>query len=162
MVTRSLLWLTLLVAAACSYEIDDELCTRDEHCDEGEVCGVNTTCIACIGNSCPPSQRCNGNDDCDDDEACADDGICRLACVENEQCRSDSCGWQGWCRAGFGEPCVMGGLLSPSFVCADECIDTDADLETVPSYCTMSCSSPEACPAGYVCRGSKCRVQSMP
>lgn len=162
LVKRGLPWLWLLVAAACSYEIDEDLCTRDEHCRDREVCGVNNQCYDCSDPSCPPSDRCDGDDDCNRDEACADDGICRPACVENEQCPSDSCDYRGWCRAAFGEPCVIGGLLSTTFVCADECIDTDADLETVPSYCTMSCSDPEDCPDGYTCRSRKCRIVSTP
>jgi len=162
MVKRILPWLWLIVLAACSYEIDDDLCTRNEHCRDGEVCGVNNACIACTDPLCPPSDRCDDDDECSSDEACADDGVCRPACVVDDQCMSGRCGYQGWCRPAFGEPCIMGSLLNPSFICVDECIDTNADLETVPSYCTETCYDPEDCPSGYVCRGNKCRAVSMP
>jgi len=160
MVKRLAPWLWLgLMAVACDYEIDGDLCTRDAHCGAGEVCAVNNSCFTCNEPFCPPSQRCDDDGDCDDEEACADDGVCRTACLVDDQCRSGSCLYSGWCRASFGEPCVTG--FSTLLVCPGECIDTDAALETVPAYCTRSCSVDE-CPLGYACRGDLCRVLAAP
>jgi hypothetical protein len=149
-------WLALLTLAACVYDIDDELCLRDDHCDDGAVCAVNNRCVVCQGDGCPPSERCHADADCDDDEVCADDRICRTRCVIDAQCPQSGDCREPVCAAAFGEACTDDDYET-STTCAGECISTNNQLETVPSYCSARCL-PELCPDGYECVADHCRI----
>ena len=148
-------WLLALFLAACTYDIDPGLCLDDDHCDSDEVCAVSNVCIECSGDACPPSERCSEDGSCDDEEMCADDGLCRPRCVVDAQCTKSGLCKEPVCAAAFGEPC--NDSYEARTPCAEECINTNNKLETVPSYCSTSCF-PETCPSGYECVDDKCRI----
>jgi hypothetical protein len=150
-------WLVALGVAACSYDIDDNLCLDDDHCDNDEVCAVTNTCVPCAGDLCPPSERCEGDGDCGEEEVCADDHVCRPRCVVDAQCTTSGVCKEPVCAAAFGEPC--NDSYDARTPCTDECIDTDNKLNPVPKYCSTGCF-PETCPSGYECVSSSCRIIS--
>ena len=154
-------WLVAIALAACTYQVDEDLCLDDDHCDDDEICAANRACLACAGDACPPHERCVSTTDCDDDEVCADDAICRPRCVVDAQCPASGLCQEPVCAAALGEPCIETGFSTESTPCADTCIDTDNQLEPVPSYCSVRCL-PEMCPAGYECVSDFCRIINGP
>ena len=146
------LWCVVIAAASCGFEIDEDLCLTDDHCDDGEVCTLHNRCLRCSGALCPAHERCAEDTDCSSDEACASDGLCRTRCVVDAQCGVSGVCKEPVCGDPIGAPCT-----DYDTPCAgDECVDTDNRLSPLPAYCTQRCM-PEQCPDGYECVQSLCR-----
>ena len=128
--------------------VHDECMTANgwERIGSAEPCSVYSCPGYCAVLEC---WECQADVDCAPNETCVV-GTCRQRCLEDADCPSSRC-VSGECAAPLGSPC------EDAFDCGGgPCINVDANLMTVESYCSMSCIS-EPCPGGYVCQEFECR-----
>ncbi len=157
-------------------------CDRDEDCDDGLPCTIDS---CGVGNACrfdPIDERCPGAQICEVGRGCVDEPSCRSdeECDDGFRCTLDSCGVGGECRnmpldelcssAGPGSLCDPAtGMPGTGCTEATGCTgDEDCD-DAVP--CTldtcgvdMACTHTpvnERCDAGEVCTATGC-FASMP
>lgn len=117
---------------------DDDLCTYDDHCDDGECSGQPVQCHdgnACTDDSCDPAEGCVF----EDNSASCDDGD---PCTMADQC------FEGQCQAGPQSPeCVS--------VCGDGKCTVGEGSDLCPEDCGPCgdgvCGLHENGPAGGTC-----------
>jgi len=107
------------------------------------VCDLLDRCVECMSAA-----------DCGPTQDCALDDTCRERCADATDCGGAPCS-SGTCGDPIGTPCDGANLSSCH---GTFCTDVDANLNTVPGYCTDFCIEDfEPCPAEYVCVSNECR-----
>ena len=129
---RALLFVSLVLTAACAEDDTSTPCSGDSQCPSGTIC-INDACVI---------QACGSAADCPDGNQSCVDGVCtavQCGCALCDPCPE-------------GQSCMKGTCVSQ----ADDCPVPPCDTPELP------CAGDEECAEGLVCDNGVCQDPTSP